>query len=277
MGTILFVIISSAGVNSLLMPPSPIGVTTSFAIARGGEAIFYNPANFEAENNFKLWCFYNRFYVSMQSVSLSLSKKIKSIDFGLAVVNFDYGDIEWHPGYPTEDSLMNYSANDLSIILCGSANISSKGRVGLNLKYIYENIYVYSDYTFAFDLSLSYIDSKFGISFGAADFGSRITINNEEVNLPARLNFGGFYKLKKLVGSVDVHYLVNNDALDFGLGINFPIHKFVVLNAALNYCESFYPGFGLAINQGRFGIKYGGAFYPEGLGMINTIGIGLGF
>lgn len=277
MNILLLIIISTAGVNSLLMPPSPVGVTTSFAMARDGEAIFYNPANFEAGENFKLWCFYNRFYVSMQSVSMSLSKKIKSIDVGLAIVNFDYGDIEWRPAYPTEDPLIDYSAHDLSIIVGGSAKISSQGRVGLNIKYIYENIYVYSDYTFAFDLSFSYTAKKFGLSFGTSDFGSKITLNNEDVTLPARLKFGGFYTLKKFIGSFDIHYLVNQDALEFGFGIYVPIHKRVALNTALHYRESLYPGFGLVINYGRFGIRYGGAFYPQGLGMINTIGIGLEF
>lgn len=277
MNTLLLIIISAAGVNSLLMPPSPIGVTTGFATARDGEAIFYNPANFEAGDNFKLWCFYNRFYVSMHSVSLSLSKKIKSIDVGLAIVNFDYGDIESWPAYPTEEPLMDYSAHDLSIIVGGSAKISSQGKVGLNIKYIYENIYVYSDYTFAFDLSFSYTTQKFGLSFGASDFGSTITLNNEDVTLPSRLNLGGFYRLRKLVGSFDARYLVSQDALEFALGINVPLRKRVVLNAALNYRESLYPGFGLIINHGRFSIRYGGAFYPHGLGMINAIGVGLEF
>jgi hypothetical protein len=277
MSTILLIIIASAGVNSLLMPPSPIGVTTGFASARDAEAIFYNPAHFEARDNFKLSCFYNRFYVSMQSVSLSLSKKIKSIDIGLGIVNFDYGDIEWRPDYPTEDSLTSYSAHDLAVIVGGSARIAPQGKVGIAVKYIYENIYAYADYTFAFDISFSYGNPIYGVSLGAANVGSGITLNNESVNLPTRLSLGGYYGLKMIRASVDVHYLVNTSTFDYGVGVTVPLYSFMTIHAALNYREDFYPGFGLSLNHERFEVKYGGSFYPHQLGMVNTIGIGLNF
>ena len=102
MGAVIFLIISTSGVNSLLLPASPLGVTASFSASQDVEAIFYNPANFEAGENFKLWCSYNRFYLEMQSVSLVVSKRVKSFDVGIAILNFDYGDIELHPGYPTQ-------------------------------------------------------------------------------------------------------------------------------------------------------------------------------
>jgi len=277
MNIIIFIIISSAGVNSLLMPSSPIGVTTSFSASKNEEAIFYNPANFEASDNFNLWCFYNRFYVSMHSFSLALSKKIRPIDFGLAIVNFDYGELEWRPDYPTEDPLINYTANNFSLILSAGTNISSQGRVGLNLKYIYENIYTFSDYALAFDLCFAYSNAKSGISFGVSNFGTKITLNNEEVNLPTKISFGGFYGFNRIVTSLDLHYLVNNAIFEFGFGVGFPLHKILKLYAGLNYRENFYPAFGVTINPGKLGIKYGTAFYPRDLGMINIIGIGFGF
>jgi hypothetical protein len=277
MSVLLFIIISTSGVNSLLMPFSPTGVTTSFSMSRHEEAVFYNPAHFEASEEFNFWCFYNRFYVSMYSVSFVLSKRIKSIDFGFAVNNFDYGDIEWHPDYPTEDSITFYTANDLSIILSGKASLAQQGRVGVNLKYIYEQIYTYTDYTLAVDLSFAYGSEKTGISFGASNFGTRITLNNEEVNLPARISIGGFHTFKTLTTSVDLHYLVNNGVFEFGIGATLPVHKLLEFNAAVNYRENFYPGFGMTIRPGKFGIKYGAAFYPRNLGMVNIIGIGFGF
>lgn len=277
MNAIILMIISTSGVTSLLMPSSPAGVTTSFSMSKYGEAIFYNPANFEASEKFTLQCSYNQFYLSMKSVSLSLSKKIKSIDFGLGILNFDYGEIEWRPSYPTEEPLIDYSANDFSIILCGGVAISPQGRVGINIKYITEYVYVYSDYALAFDVALSYSNSKSGLSLGAANFGSKLTINNEEVNLPARLSIGGFYKIKNIVGSCDIHYLVNTSAFEFGVGITLPVHHRIGISAALNYRDQLYPGFGLTVNTGLLEVKYGGAFYPYDLGMVNNFGIGLKF
>ena len=277
MTAIALLIISISGVNSLLLPVSPIGVTTSFSLSQDVEAIFYNPANFESGENYKVWCAYNRFYLSMQSVSFAVSKRIKSINLGIAFINFDYGDIDWRPNYPTDDSTIFYSANDFSITIGGSANLSPQGKIGLNLKYISENIYIYSDYALAVDLSFSHTDEKAGISFGASNFGTRLRLNTKEVNLPARLSLGGFYTFKKIRASADIHYLVNNETFEYGFGLGYPVHDIVRLSLAYHYRNELYPGFGIDLIPGDLEIKYGGSFYPKDLGMINTIGIGFNF
>lgn len=276
MNTFILIIFATAGVKSLLMPASPIGVTTSFASATREEAIFYNPSNFEAGDNYSVQCSYNRFYLGMQSVSLSLSRKMKKLDFGVGIVNFDYGDIEWRPDYPTEDPLITYRAYDFSLILAASAEVSSQGRIGINLKYITESIYMYSDYALALDVAFSYRNTTSGITFGATNFGTKMVINNDEVNLPACLNAGGFQQISKVRLSGDLRYLINDSALEFGIGASVPVHQRLTLNAAANYRDEIYPGFGLTLDIGALEIKYGGSFYPKNLGMVNNIALKIG-
>jgi hypothetical protein len=277
MNILAIILVTTAGMKSLLMPASPVGVTTSFSIARNEEAIFYNPANFQASDNFTVNCSYNRFYLGMHSVSLSLSRKIRSVDFGLGIINFDYGAIEWRPDYPTEDPLIDYRAYDFSVILGASVGVSSSGRIGINLKYVTENIYVYSDQALAMDFAFAYQNTTSGITFGATNFGTKMTINNGEVNLPARLSAGGFHCIRKLVLSGDLHYLINESAFEFGIGASMPVHRRISLSVAVNYRDEFYPGFGVTINAGGLQVKYGGSFFPKNLGMVNNVGIGLGF
>lgn len=276
MNILAIILVTAAGMKSLLMPASPVGVTTSFAIASNEEAIFYNPANFQASDNFTVNCSYNRFYLGMQSVSLSLSKKIRSIDFGLGIVNFDYGTIEWRPDYPTDDPLIDYRAYDFSLILATSLRVSSNGRIGVNLKYVSENIYVYSDYALAVDIAFAYQNTTSGITFGATNFGTKMTIKTDEVNLPVCLNVGGFHRIRKLVMSGDLHYLVNESVFEFGVGASMPVHQRISLYAAVNYRDELYPGFGVTIDVGALQVKYGGSFFPKNLGMVNNLGISLG-
>ncbi|UCG30461.1 MAG: hypothetical protein JSV53_00885 [candidate division WOR-3 bacterium] len=276
MNTFMLIIIAAAGVKSLLMPASPVGVTTSFAMASREEAIFYNPSNFEAGDNYTVQCSYNRFYLGMQSVSLSLSKKFKEVHFGLGIVNFDYGEIEYRPDYPTEDPLINYRAYDFSLILGASVDVSSQGRIGINLKYVTENIYIYSDYALAMDIAFAYRSATSGITFGATNFGTKMMINNGEVNLPACLNVGGFQQVNKLTLSGDLRYLINDAAFEFGIGASMPVHQRLTLSAAANYRDEFYPGFGLSIAVGALEVKYGGSFYPKNLGMVNNIALKIG-
>jgi hypothetical protein len=277
MSTLMFIIISSAGIGSLLMPSSPVGVLTSFSLSQYEEAIFYNPAHFEASENFKLSCFYNHFYLGMRSFSFALSKRVKSFDLGLAINNFDYGEMELRPNYPTEDPVAHYTANDLSIMLSGRVKVSSEGKIGVNVKYIYEQVYTYSGYAFACDLAFAYGNPKNGITFGASNFGTRVMLKNEEVNLPARLSIGGYHSFGKVVASTDVHYLINNAETEFGIGVTIPVHTLITLSAAMNYRENLYPGFGVTITPGGWTIKYGAALYPKNLGMVNILGIGFGF
>lgn len=274
---IIFFVITSAGINSLLLPASPIGVITGFSLSKGNEAVFYNPANFTAGDDFKLNCFYNQFYLGLQSFSLALSKKIKDLNLGLGIINFDYGDMELKPDYPTEEPLLNYSAHDFSLGLCGSVKTSAQSSIGINFKYISENIYIYSDYTFAFDVSLAYRNDQAGVSFGVTNFGYQISLKNEEVNLPARLILGGYRNFKNFVTSFDLAYLINNGGFEFGLGGELPVGKFIELKAGVNYHEKFSPGFGFNFIAGKFVVKYGAAIYPFNLGMINTLGIGVDF
>ncbi len=276
MNILAIILISAAGMKSLLMPASPGGVTTSFSTASNEEAIFYNPANFQARDNFTFNCSYNRFYLGMQSVSLSLTRKIKSIDVGLGIVNFDYGNIEWRPEYPTDDPIIDYRAYDFSLILGASVEVSSKGRIGVNVKYVTEHIYVYSDYALAMDVAFAYRNSTNGITFGATNFGTKLLIHNDEVNLPACLNIGGFQKIKSLILSGDLHYLINDSAFEFSIGAAMPVHQRISLSAAANYRDEFYPGFGVAIDVGSLKIEYGGAFFPKNLGMVNNLSVGIG-
>ncbi len=274
---LLYFLLGSSGVNSLLLPVSPLGLTAGFSNADQTEAIFYNPSQFKAGDKYMLWCSYNRFYLDMYSVSMAISKKFGPIGIGIGFVNFDYGEIEWHPDYPTEDPLTSYSANDFSIILGASTNITEEGRIGLNLKYISENIMIYSDYALAFDLAFSYRNEKSSISLGVTNFGSKLTIRNDDINLPAKLSIGSTYQFPKFSLGGDVHYLVNTGDFEGDASIRVPVYQILAINLAGHYRERIYPAFGVDIALGNITFKYAGSIYPRSLGMINTIGIGFEF
>jgi hypothetical protein len=280
---VIFFIIATSGVNSLLLPASPVGLTTPFSTSTDAEALFYNPANFDAGEQYGIWCSYNRFYLSMQSVSLALSKRIGPVALGIALLNFDYGDIELRPDYPHDDSVPYYSAHDFSLLIGSSVALSKQGRIGLNIKYITESIYVYSGHGIALDISFSYSNDRSGLSFGASNVGTKVTIRNENVNLPTAISLGGFYDLKKIRISADAHYLVNTatledtEAYEFSVGAQIPLHKVLSIQGTVMYRETVYPGFGFEVTPGIFTIKYAGAFFPKNLGMVNTLGIGFDF
>lgn len=279
MNMLALILFASSGVSSLLMPVSPAGVLTGFTGARQAEAIFYNPANFAAGENFRLNCFYNRYYLEMQGISLALSHKVKNLDLGIGITNFDYGSIEWRPEYPSEDTVINYSAYDFVFMVCGGFPISPQARLGITVKYVAENIYLYSDYTLAFDLTLAYAMDLSRLTFGVTNMGSQISLNGEGVNLPARLSLGLRRDFSKFTAAIEAHYLVNRVNFEFGLSAGVPLYKILEISAGIHYRyqDPVFPAFGLDLGLGNFSVKYGLAFYPYNLGPVNTLGFGMEF
>jgi len=279
MSILYLILIASSGVNSLLMPSSPAGVLTGFTDARQSEAIFYNPANFAAGENFQLNCFYSRYYLGMQGIALALSRKYKDLDAGVGITNFDYGAIEWRPEYPSEDTVIQYSANDFVLMVCGGFRVTPQSRMGVTVKYIAENIYLYSDDALAFDLSLAYRTDRSGFTFGVTNMGSQINLNGEDVNLPARLSLGLSRDFTKFDAAVEAHYLVNRVNFEFGLSAGVPMYEILKLRAGLHYRhpDPVFPAFGFDLGLGKFAVKYGLAWYPYGLGPVNTLGFGMEF
>lgn len=273
MSCFLFFLIASSGIYPLIMPITTKGTVAYYSGAVGDEAIFYNPANLETDERFRLSCFYGDFYVSTRSFSLSVSKKLKVFDFGVGIMNFDYGDIELRPDYPTEDTVTSYTGSDFMFIICGARKISPQGKLGLGIKYISENIYIYSDHTVAFDFSLTYRNEIGSVSVGTTNLGYPITIKNEEVKLPTKLSLGLSRKFNEIILGFDLHYLVNGGQFEFSMAGDFPTGRYLQTGVALNYHQMFYPGFNLVFNLPGLAIKYGGAVYPYDLGLIHNIGI----
>uniref|UniRef100_A0A7V3RIS7 PorV/PorQ family protein n=1 Tax=candidate division WOR-3 bacterium TaxID=2052148 RepID=A0A7V3RIS7_UNCW3 len=273
----LFLIITSAGANTLLMPASARGMLTYYSRSIGDEAIFYNPAIFTAQDDYHVTLFYTKVYASMRNLNLGLSKRFKDFDLGLNIMNFDYGEIEARPEYPTEDSTGFYTGSDFSIGICGARNISTNGRIGIKAKYIYENLYIYSGGTLGIDLSIAYINEKSGLTAGGSNLGGQIKIGNEPINLPAKLSLGYYHSIKEFCISFDLHYLINTNTFESSVGGEVKWGNNLETGISINYRDHFYPGFYLGISNGKISIKYGSAIYPYDLGMVNTLGIGFIF
>ncbi|MGB9721146.1 MAG: hypothetical protein ACPL28_06705 [bacterium] len=274
---ILFFLITSAGINTLLMPASAKGVLTYYSRTVGDEAIFYNPSVFYAHEDYRISIYYSNLYTDMKNLHFALTREFNKIDFGISIMNFDYGSIEARPEYPTEDSTGFYSANDFCVGLCASKNVTTNGRLGLKAKYIYENIFVYSGATLGFDISLAYLNQHSGITAGANNIGGTIKIASESVNLPAKLSFGYYRIINKFTLSLDIHYLVNTSSFESAFASELKLTDNLEFGIGMNYRDSVYPGFYLGIAHHNLLIKYGTSIYPHNLGMINTVGISILF
>ncbi len=260
------------------MPASAKGVMTYYSTSSGSEAIFYNPSLFAArQDGYNLSLFYTQIYAGMKNMNLSIGRRFNDFDFGVNIMNYDYGMIEARPDYPTEDSTGFYTGSDFYLGFCVAKNVSTNGRIGIKLKYIYENLYIYSDATLGFDFSLAYINDFGGLSAGATNLGGTIKIANEEVNLPVKLSLGYYRMIKKYMVSCDIHYLVNTGSFESSIAGEIKLTSNLETGISINYRGQFYPGFYLGIHIRHLAIKYGASIYPYNLGMINTIGIGFSF
>ncbi|MEO0161649.1 MAG: hypothetical protein ABIL39_07285 [candidate division WOR-3 bacterium] len=271
-------IISAAGISGLIMPHSPKGLLTYYSRATGTEAIFYNPSLFIADQSrYTVNFSYAHLYQSMRNMNLGLGRKFHDFNLGVNIMNFDYGDIEAHPDYPTGESTGFYTGSDFCIGILLSKNFTQNGRIGIKTKYIYENLYIYSGATLAVDFSLAYMNEISGLSLGATNIGGTIKIANETVNLPAKLSGGYYRKFGLLTLSGDLHYLVNTSSFESSLAAELELSKKLMTGFAINYRDQVFPGFYLGITHNLLHINYGASLYPYNLGMVNSVGIGVSF
>jgi len=271
-------IFSSEGLASALLCPTAREFAmggAGFALGRGPEAVYLNPAALRAPGNDLLFSIsYGRLFLDIEHSSLFLSRRIALVNVGLGLVNFDYGDLTFKPDYPTEDNSAKFHANDLSVVLGIAASISPKGNVGLSFKYIKEYVYIYSTDARAFNFALNFMPSQTNrISLGGFDIGNSLELKSEPYGLPMRLSLGYSNTTGRFLGGLEFHYLVRSQDWALNFGEQFALSRHFTLRGGVRYFDglTMTGGFGLAWSW--LALDYGLGYLPKNLGFSHYFGL----
>lgn len=123
-------------------------------------ALSHNPAKYADYKDFLIETNYSCYLLSASQISLILLRGKGLINYGVELVNFKYGEIERRGMFPS-DFWGYYSPEDFVLSFLVSKKISKNFNIGFSLKFYYSTLYIYSDYSFGFDLGIDYSPSKY--------------------------------------------------------------------------------------------------------------------
>lgn len=273
----LFLVSSEGVISSIICPTARewgLG-GAGFSLARGPEAVFFNPANLGSPNNNLYFSFsYARVLLDIQQSALFVAKKMSVIDVGLGLINFDYGALDLKPDYPTEGDSMTFDANDLSLIIAASVKASAKGTAGIGFKYIREDIYIYSASAGVLNLALSYLPNQSNrVGLGIFDISSSLKMKNESFGLPVRFTFGLSNQTKKFLTGFDVHFLIRSRDWMVNAGEEFALSQVMKLRLGFRYFDGLTVNGGLGIGLPWLDLNYGFGYFPKNLGLSHYFGL----
>ncbi len=165
----------------------------------GSEGIFVNPALIEySENPVSLNATYAKWYVETDHMAAALSYRWTGIGtIGFSVVHFDFGEIT-KTRNPTIDDvgsyikLGTYMAGAYAAGFTYARRLTDQFSVGTTLKYVRENIDIYSADNFVVDIGFIYLMGFENLRIGAflQNFGLETVYANEKFRMPQLLKMG---------------------------------------------------------------------------------------
>ncbi|MEO0096668.1 MAG: hypothetical protein ABIK78_01060 [candidate division WOR-3 bacterium] len=210
-------------------------------------SLAHNPAKYANYKKFLIETNYSSYLLSTSQISLLFLRETGLANYGLEIVNFKYGEIERRGKFPS-DFWGYYSSEDFIISFLTSKKISQNFNIGFSLKFYYSTLYIYSDYTFGFDLGVDYSPIKYltgSISFTNLSLPLHYISQNfyppNNLNLTLKLSPIDFLK-NYLEFSRDLREKENY----LKLGLELKPHPIIDLKSGYNfYNRSFNIGFSI--------------------------------
>ncbi|MDR2137987.1 MAG: type IX secretion system protein PorQ [Tannerella sp.] len=169
-----------------------LGGYTVSLIERDPSLIFHNPALLGGETDGMVNLNYMNYIAGIHTGSAVYTKAFRERGaWGIGARFFSYGSMKEVDASHTV--LGNFSANDLSINVFYSHDLSEQWRGGVSFGMLYSGLAEYTSFGIAVDAGLSYFDPDKGISYGFAlkNIGAQLkTYDGKREKLPWDIQLG---------------------------------------------------------------------------------------
>lgn len=159
-----------------------------------------------------------------------------------------------------------FDAQDISIKTGVSYRFENRIVVGVMAGWMMEKIDTYTGSAINFDIGVLYKYSP-ELNFGASvqNFGSTVTLREEDFNLPTTFRLGGSYRYDKLLGALDIVAFDDSNIDEYNLRVHvggeYEAHENLFVRAGYRFkYESKSLSAGLGFRKRNFRIDY--AFLP---------------
>jgi long-subunit fatty acid transport protein len=250
------------------------------AVDHGAGAPFWNPAALAWLNHRQAHFTHNEWYQGINHEALSLTLPGQNWSWGVHTLLTSVDGIEQR-NTATEEPLSTFSAHTVAFGLTVARRLGEQLSVGLNVRYLYEKIYVESASGYTVDIGLQYHTTLDGLTVAAAvqNLGMTTALDEEKINLPETIRIGASYRLplgdsplQTLLAADYVTVLDKDSYLNAGVEIR-PL-SLLALRAgyAANHSNrDFSMGFGLFLKSWLLDYAY--VPFKQGLGNTHQFSI----
>ncbi len=265
-----------SGFSILLVSPSARQAAMGEGYGSAADDLFSlysNPAGILNVPYFTAGAAHNQWISDYRSEFVGLVYHPTNFALGFSINYGTVGGIERRSG-PSDDPQGYFDLNDLVAGFTLAHSLGGNVMLGLTSKIVYEKIDVYSATGFAFDFGLQYHpmpELVVGASF--SNLGTKMTLDDEEYDLPRLLRAGGSYRISDFLISADVVYPTDDDP-HFHLGGEYVLNNMFYLRGGFQsgYDEKALA-FGIGFVQRGFNIDYAYVPFKSDLGDTHRISL----
>ncbi len=173
-------------------------------------SIFYNPAGLSTLTGKQASFGFFKYLIDVNSGNISFSQRYKNAGYiGAGIRYINYGSFEKFDGQ--SNNLGTFSANEIALSLGYSNLYKNNFHYGVNLKFIYSKIDIYSSAAIAADVGVLYTipTSMWNFGFSILNAGTQLSkYNSTKEDLPLDVRIGVSKKLEHL--PLRVHVEMSN-------------------------------------------------------------------
>lgn len=255
--------------------------------ALGPQSMYYNPALTSGINSFAVNFNYNQWFFDTYNQSIFLMRPFRYLNFGFGAVNFNAGELELRPDYPTNDILGEFSPVDFNFYFNISRKLTSAQNpvsLGASARLYYSKIYDQTATGYGFDAGLSYQPAdNLQIGISIVNFATQMRYVREKFSVPRRFAAGADYLIKisanqKLKLAIDLAYLYYEQVFNLSSGLEYIIHDRYFIRSGYKHSDQpnyFSAGIGFIVKNLR--VEYAFTPYQLDLGSNHHISLGIGY
>jgi len=241
-------------------------------LANDVSAGYWNPGGLVQLDGTEVLTMYDSFFEGMGHIYLGLGKKLNGGGALGAQINYlTSGDISGVD--ESGNSIGNFNATSMAIVLTYSRYINKSMSYGINLKTLNENIAGLNGSGFGADLGLLYKGSeKLRLGFAIQNLGTGITYDGytETSPFPMVVRGGISYYLtntgaNSFVLCADLSKISTDNSMGMGAGMEYRAGVLAFRGGILKSGDAMIPGAGIGIGSGNISFDIGAGQY-ENLG-----------
>lgn len=190
------------------------------AITDDVNSIYWNPGGLSKLKSTEMTFMHSSWLADTNYEFYAFAVPYKIGTFGLSIHYLNLGEFEGRKNQISQP--YKFTAYDLSLSLGYGMKLTERNSLGINLKYIEENIETINSIGYGIDFGLQHsFNNNLNFGFTINNLGSKMKYVKEEVDLPLNITAGVAYRISTVNIGLDIKNYVYDNTTTVSFGTEF--------------------------------------------------------